>query len=306
MGRPFAGCSPLRAAVVVSEGAEVRFFFTRPQDSSDGDMEQRVRTLYKRGFDLAIRIPQAFVVLSDSPGPLLLDRKALHTFRKEQVCLLGAPIVLGDEVAGAILVDRFFSDRVPMLEDVQLLSMLALFIGRILGLQSQVKSREEALVKENRELRAKISEESLGLICFGQSEAAGKLEASIRKAAPADAPVHIRGEAGAGKSSIARLIHELSERRRFPFVRVHCSLPEDVLEKELFGCANGFFKGGMGELQGFLPSAHLLGAFERAAGGTLLLDEVGELSAAHQVKLLDILDGQLAENFGTSGPKPPM
>ena len=113
--------------------------------------------------------------------------------------------------------------------------MLASFIAQVLSLESQVKRREEALVRENLALRAKISEEHLGLVCLGKSEAGRKLEAEIRKAAPTEAPVLIWGEPGTGKSSIAQIIHELSGRASFPFVKVHCSLPEDLLEKELFG-----------------------------------------------------------------------
>ena len=289
-----------RASVVVQEGAEVRFFFA---PSPDGDMERRVRGLYKTGFDLVMSIPQTFTVLGDSPGPLFLDRKALQSLRKDQVRLLGAPVVSGDEVAGAILVERFFGDRVPVMEDVELLTILAVFIGRVLGLRSQVKRREEALVKENRALRAKISEEGLGVVCLGGSEAARRLEAFIRKAAPADAPVHIRGEPGTGKSSIAKIIHELSARSQFPFVRVHCSLPEDLLEKELFGSGDSFLNRGMEELHAPVQSVRRRGAFERAVGGTLLLDEVGDLSIAHQAKLLDMLEGMQGGSFGSTGPK---
>lgn len=284
-----------KAAVVISDGAEVRFFFTPSPDDPDSDMERRVRSLYKTGFDLVFRIPRTFVVLRDSPGPLFLDGKAFHSIQKEQVRLFGAPVVLVDEVVGAIMVDRFFGARVPLAEEVQLLSMLAVFIAQALSLQSQVRRREKALVKENLALRAKISEEHLGLVCLGKSEAVRRLEAEIRKAAPADAPILIRGERGTGKSSIAQIIHELSGRGRFPFVRVHCCLPEDLLEKELFG-------GGIDEIGSPVPTGlrHPRGALDRAAGGTLLLDEAEDLSTAHQVRLLDILDRVQTGTFGAS------
>ena len=167
-------------------------------------MELRIRHLYKTGFDLVFRIPQPFVVLRDSSRPLFLDRKALHSIQKEQVRLFGSPVILGDEVMGAIMVDRLFGDRVPLVEDVQFLSMLASFIAQVFSLESQAKRREESLAKENLALRAKISEEHLGLVCLGKSEAARKLEAEIRKAAPTEAPVLLWGEPGTGKSSIAQ------------------------------------------------------------------------------------------------------
>ncbi len=289
------------AAVVVRCDAEVRFFFSRCAEETGNGLEQRVRTLYKKDMGILFRLPQPFVLLGDATEPLFLDRKTLHTIRKEQVRLFGAPILEAGEVAGAILVDRFFDDRTPMLEEVQVLSFLASFIDRLLGLQARVRRREEALVRENRALRARVSEDSLELVCFGRSEAARRLEAQIRGAANADAPVHISGEPGTGKSLAARLLHELSERLRFPFVRVHCALPEEVLEKELFGRGDDFLQAGMAEPPGPLPPARPQGAFERAAGGTLLLDEVGELSPAHQVRLLDTLDGLLNEGPGAPG-----
>ncbi len=284
------------AAIIIGNSAEVRFFFTPSADNST-ETEHRIRSLYKTGFDLVFRIPQPFVVLRDNPRPLFLDRRALHSIRKEQVRLIGSPVILADEIVGAIMVGRFFGDQVPLVEDVQFLSMLAFFIAQVLSLESQVKRREEALVRENLTLRAKISEEHLGLVCLGKSEAVRKLEADIRKTAPTEAPVLIQGEPGTGKSSIAQIIHELSGRGPFPFVKVHCSLPEDVLEKELFGNGKGFLNGGIDQLHA--PR----GAFDKAAGGTLLLDEIGDLSAAHQVKLLDILERLQAGSFGITRPK---
>jgi len=166
-----------------------------------------------------------------------------------------------------------------------------------LSLDSQVKRREEALLRENLALRTKISEEHLGLVCLGKSEASRKLEAEIRKIAPTEASVLIWGEPGTGKSSVAQIIRELSGRAPLPFVKIHCSLPEDLLDKELFGSGKDFLNGGIDELHS-APSA-----FDKAAGGTLLLDEVGDLSTAHQVKMLDILDRLQAGSFGISRPR---
>ena len=187
------------AAIIICNSEEVRFFFTPSRQESHSDTEHRIRTLYKTGFDLVLRIPQPFVVLRDNPKPLFLDRKALHSIQKEQVRLLGAPVTLSDEVMGAIIMDDLFGDQSPLADDMQFLSMLASFVARVLSLQSQVKRREETLVRENLALRAKISEEHLGLVCLGKSMAGRRLEAQIRKAAPTEAPVLIQGEPGTGK-----------------------------------------------------------------------------------------------------------
>ncbi len=273
---------PLSTAAVVLKSTEVRYFLSPASNGSNADSERSMRNLYKTGFDLVFRVPQPFVVLGDNPRPLLLERKTLHSIQKEHVRLCGCPITLGDEVLGVIMVDRLFGDQVPLFEDMQFLSILASFVAQVFSLESQVRRREEALATENLTLRAKLSEEHLGLICMGRSEAARKLESEIRKAAPAEAPVMLLGEPGTGKSSIAQIIHELSGRTAFPFVKLHCFLPEDLLEKDLFGSsAKSFLDDRLGDG---------LSAFDRAAGGSLLLDEVGELSIHHQIKLLDMVD----------------
>jgi len=285
------------AAVIISSSDEVRFFFTPSRDGSDTETKKRIRSFYKTGFDLILRTPHPFVVPGGDPRPLFLDRKALRAIKKDQVRLFGSPVILFDEVVGAVMAERLFTDRVALVEDVEFLSMLSSFIAQVLSLESQVKRREEALIKENLALRAKISEEHLGLVCLGNSEACRKLEAEMRKAAPSDAPVLIWGEPGSGKSIIAQIVHELSRRDPFPFVKVHCSLPENLLEKELFGNGGGFHSGGIDE-----HHAHRT-AFEKASGGTLLLDEIGDLSPAHQVKLLDILDRLEVGRFSIVRPK---
>ena len=286
---------PLSTAAVVLKSTEVRYFLSPASIGSDGDTQQSMRNLYKTGFDLVFRVPQPFVVLGDNPRPLLLERKTLHSIQKEQVRLCGCPVMLGEEVLGAIMVDRLFGDEVPLFEDVQFLSILASFIAQVFSLESQARRREEALATENLSLRAQLSEEHLGLICMGRSDAARRLESEIRKAAPAEAPVMLLGEPGTGKSSIAQIIHELSGRTAFPFVKLHCLLPEDLLEKELFGSSAKSF------LSDRLDCG--LTAFDRSAGGTLLLDEVGELSIHHQIKLLDMLDRVRPNGGAAARPK---
>jgi Nif-specific regulatory protein len=284
---------PLATAAVVLKDAEVRYFATPSLDVSKDDMEQRMRSLCKSGLNMVSRIPQPFVLVGDNPMPLFLDRKAMNAIQKKQVSLFGCPIVFGDEVLGAILADRIFGDQVPAFEDVQFLSVLASFIAQLYSLEFQARRREEALARENLALRAKISEEHLGLICMGKSDAARKLESEIRKAAPSGAPVLLWGEPGTGKSSIGQIIHELSGRARFPFVKIHCSLPEDLLERDLFG-PEKFLNSGANK------SAT---AFDSAAGGTVLLDDISDLSTPHQVKLLDVLDSLHPMGAGAAGPK---
>lgn len=115
----------------------------------------------------------------------------------------------------------------------------------------------------------------------GHSPAAQALYEKILRAAASDATVLIRGESGTGKELVARALHDNSTRAAGPYIAVHCAaLPENLLEAELFGHARGAFTG---------ASAARAGRFEAAHGGTLLLDEIGEISPSIQVKLLRVL-----------------
>ncbi len=112
----------------------------------------------------------------------------------------------------------------------------------------------------------------------------------LQQVAPTDAPVLITGETGVGKGETAACIHELSKRRERPFIHLNCgAIPESLLESELFGHERGAFTGAHSLHQGY---------FEQAAGGTIFLDEIGELSPSAQVRLLRIFDAGSINRVG--------
>ncbi|REJ94017.1 MAG: FHA domain-containing protein [Planctomycetota bacterium] len=129
---------------------------------------------------------------------------------------------------------------------------------------------------------------------IGESPAMNSLLDQIRRIAPTDATVLIRGESGVGKELVARALHEHSRRLTGPFVCLNCAaLNETLLESELFGHEKGAFTG---------AAERKLGKFELADTGTLFLDEVGELSQSIQAKFLRVLEGQPFTRIGGSDP----
>lgn len=125
---------------------------------------------------------------------------------------------------------------------------------------------------------------------IGNSASIKKLQEMIRQIAPTDATVLLQGESGVGKEIFASAIHQNSMRSLGPFVKVHCgALPENLLESELFGHEKGAFTG---------AAARRKGRFELANGGTIFLDEIGDISPAVQIKLLRVLQEREFERVG--------
>lgn len=138
--------------------------------------------------------------------------------------------------------------------------------------------------------------ESALLAIQGKSAPMRALAAALRKVAPTDTTVFIGGESGTGKELVARAIHQLSPRADKPFVSVHCAaLAESLLESELFGHEKGAFTGAI---------KRKLGRFELADGGTIFLDEIGEISPSIQAKLLRVLQEKEIERVGGESTLP--
>ncbi len=149
---------------------------------------------------------------------------------------------------------------------------------------------KRALLRDNLELRAELSGRFRLDRLVGKSPPVQRLFELLKRVAPARTSVLITGESGTGKELVARALHHLSPRADRPFVAVNCgAIPDALLESELFGHVKGAFTGAHADKPGLFASAD---------GGTLLLDEIGELSPQMQVKLLRVLQERRVKRVG--------
>jgi two-component system nitrogen regulation response regulator NtrX len=149
--------------------------------------------------------------------------------------------------------------------------------------------RQRRLEAENQALRAKVDAQHT---MVGESYAMVHLREQVAMAAPTNGRVLIYGENGTGKELVARNIHQMSRRRTGPFIEVNCAaIPEELIESELFGHVRGAFTGAVADRRG---------KFELAHGGTIFLDEIGDMTLKTQAKVLRVLQEQVMEPVGGS------
>jgi len=159
----------------------------------------------------------------------------------------------------------------------------------VLQLKDLIADENQFLHEEIKEIKGRVGEEIVGA-SFGLKQAMDM----VRQVARLSSPVLLLGETGTGKEVIATAIHNLSPRKDAPFVKVNCgAIPETLMDSELFGHEKGAFTGALSQKRG---------RFERANGGTIFLDEIGELTAGVQVRLLRVLQEKEIERVGGSGP----
>src|ERR1700682_2486364 len=229
-------------------------------------------------------------------------RGALDVLEREQVDLLLTDLRLGNE-DGMTLIERALKMPHPPIcimmtaygsvdTAVEAMKRGAYdFVTKPLNLDKveiliarALQSRK--LERENRSLRQQVDERYGLENIVGESSALREVLDTIKQVAPSSANVLIEGESGTGKELAAHAIHNLSRRNKAKFVVVHCAaLSPQLLESELFGHEKGAFTG---------ASERRIGRFEQANGGTIFLDEIGEIDASTQVKLLRVMSEQHA------------
>ena len=218
-----------------------------------------------------------------------LNRLGIHD---KDLPFIAVPIKVGGALKGVLAVQPDAPDDGWLAERAHFVEMVANLIGQNVRLSLEVEKEKESLTEERDILRRTVRNRYGFDNMVGHSAAMRRIFEQIRMVSKWATTVLIRGETGTGKELIANAIHYNSPRSRGPYVRVNCaSLPEGLLESELFGHEKGAFTGAVGARKG---------RFEMADGGTLFLDEIGEISPAFQAKLLRVLQEGELERVGGS------
>lgn len=208
----------------------------------------------------------------------------------DQMGYFCTPIFSGTEVVGVF---STFTDHQSVSEPefvIEFLEVLGSFISQSITIQKLVEEETKVIQFENTQLKQELSNKYRFGSLIGRSLPMIKLFEKVRIIADSRASVLITGESGTGKELIASAIHYNSPRREKPFIKINCAaIPENLLESELFGHKKGTFTGAVADKKG---------KFEIADGGTIFLDEIGELDLNLQSKLLRVLQEREIEPIG--------
>jgi Nif-specific regulatory protein len=233
--------------------------------------------------------PQVIPLVSEDPA--FLNKTGARKKRGEHdVSFICVPIKIGNETIGALSVDRSAADTEELEANLRFLSIMASLIAQAVKIRQNVMEEKRALLEENTRLHEELRERFRPSNIVGNSRAMQDVFDMIAQVSHSDATVLVRGESGTGKELVAHAIHYNSTRADKPFVKVNCAaLPETVIESELFGHEKGAFTGAVQSRKG---------RFEYANGGTVFLDEIGDLSPSTQIKLLRVLQEREFERVG--------
>ena len=277
-------------------------------DEARGELEMRAldfhegRGLMREGLRVALRdTPTGLAV--EARAPVRLGRADIERYGTEyagwvlaegidSACVV--PLISHGRVLGTLAVanlrgDAYTADEAEFLGQVG--TQIAIAVENALSYR-EVEALKNKLSTEKVYLEEVINSEYNFEEIIGHSAALGRILREVETVAPTDSVVIITGETGTGKELIARAIHDLSSRRERTMVKVNCAaIPTGLLESELFGHERGAFTGAVAQRVGRFEVAHL---------GTIFLDEVGDIPAELQPKLLRVLQEQEFERLGSS------
>jgi Nif-specific regulatory protein len=259
--------------------------------------EQEARGIYRFGEGITGKVVesgQTMVVPRIGDDKDFLNLTRTRTDQDDGLSFICAPIKRGNKVLGTISVERVYDNEVLLNLDVELIGIMATMMAGSVELYLMENFDQASLLSENQRLHDALKDRYRPSNIIGNCKAMREVYKLIEKVAKARTTVLILGESGVGKELVASAIHYSGLDPDGPFVQFNCAaLPENLIESELFGHEKGSFTG---------ATAFRKGRFEEADGGTIFLDEIGELPLAAQAKLLRVLQEKTVERVGTNKP----
>ncbi|MDR3220251.1 MAG: sigma 54-interacting transcriptional regulator [Dysgonamonadaceae bacterium] len=255
--------------------------------------EEMGRGIYKVGEGIigkVVESGQPVIIPDISKDSAFLNKTGIKQRRGKITAFLCIPIVMKNEIIGTLSIHKMHHYDINFSHEIKFLNIIGSLIGKNVSIRRKHIEELEELRKEN--LRLKSDKPFKPDNIIGNSSLMHDLYQLIERVSPTNSTVMIRGESGVGKELIAEAIHKASTRNTKPFVKVNCSaLPENLIESELFGHEKGSFTGAI---------ASHTGKFEQANGGTIFLDEIGDVPLSIQVKLLRVLQQKQIERVGSN------
>ncbi len=259
--------------------------------------EEVARGRYARGEGVigkVVETAEAVGVKDVHSDASFLDRTGAFRFGDGTVSFFAAPIVLEDQVVGVLGGAKEFPGDDAFDDDLALLTIVASTLAQAVKIYRDATRERTELLEQNRLLRLELDTRYRFDNIVGHSAIMRRVFQTIMSVAPTRSTVLIRGESGTGKELIAHAIHHNSPRVERAFVRVNCAaIPEQLLEAELFGHVKGAFTGAVGDRKG---------KFVVADGGTIFLDEIGDMSPLLQAKMLRVLQEREVDAVGSDAP----
>ncbi|GAB6066562.1 sigma-54-dependent Fis family transcriptional regulator [Aquifex pyrophilus] len=272
-------------AVKEGKGIKIRSFF--------GYIPRKLVS-FKKGEGVTGRVFKSgtpVVIPSVKRSGIFANKTGIGKYLTDKHHLVAVPVKVGGEIEGVLVTFKEFENTESVEKFLETLSVIGNLLGMFFKLHEKMEEERKEWEEERKLLTRELQEKYTLHGIIGRSKAVRRLIELVEKVAKSDSTVLLLGESGTGKSLIARTIHYESPRKEKPFVTVNCAaIPENLLEAELFGYEKGAFTGA------YAPKK---GKFELANGGTIFLDEIGDMPLSLQAKILRVLQDREIERLGS-------
>lgn len=281
----------IRAMITLYDASCDQIFIHESYGLSPQEVEKGVYAPGEGITGRVIETRQPIIVPHIAESPLFLNRTGSWDGQRDgQLSFICVPIIRGAKVMGTIGIERLYNNEQLRYLDLEVLRVIAAIIAQAVELHLLERAHQKVL--QSHQSHSATQEAFKPANIIGHSRPMQAVYRLIDKVCRARTTVLILGESGVGKERVASAIHQNSHCADGPFVKFNCaSLPESVIESELFGHEKGAFTGAI---------SRRAGRFEEADGGTIFLDEVGELSPSAQSKLLRVLQERSFERVGSN------